>query len=148
MKLQKTIFSLGIAVVLALFINVAFSVAYEKPMYPDQSKCYGIDGKAIPVQTQSQCDAEMQAFEDASNKYSIVFFIFSLVSGIALLVLGLNVGFDESISWGLMFSGLFQLVFGTVQYWGELNKTVRLVLLGAALIVLFFVGNKAIWNRR
>jgi len=151
MSLQKVLFSIGIAIVLALFINVAFSLVYERPAYPEQSECYPkfVDGGDIPVSAQQQavCDAELDAFEDASKAYSLVFFIFSIFVGVALLAGGIYLSKNEAFSWGIMFAGLFQLIFGSAQYWGELNKVLRLVLLGAALVVLWFIAKKAGWNK-
>lgn len=149
MSLQKVLFSIGIAIVAALFINVLFSIAYERPTYPDQSKCYPAypDSKPISTTDQAACDAAQKSYEDANAQYSLVFFIFSLVAGIALLAAGIWMTKSEPWSWGLMFAGIFQLIFGSAQYWGELSKVVRLVLLGASLVVMYFIAKKAGWNK-
>lgn len=153
MNVQKTIFSLGIAVVLALFINVAFSLVWERPVYPDQPDCYpkyapdATSTTPITAQQQATCDAQVASYEKANNQYNLVFFVFSLIAGVALLAAGLYLTKNDAISWGVMFAGLFQLIFGSAQYWGELSKVLRLVLLGASLVVLFFIAKKAGWNK-
>jgi hypothetical protein len=150
-NVQKTVLALGIAVILALFLNVAFSIVYERPEYPDQSACYPKYGPMgdtpVPADVQAQCDAELAAYETASQKYSLVVFVFSLVVGVALLAGGVAWASNQPFSWGYMLAGLFQLVFGSAVYWGELSKVLRLVLLAGALVALWFVAKKAGWTK-
>lgn len=143
-KLQTVLFSLGIAVVLALFLNVGFSLVQERPEYPNMP-C-----QPVPIDkadTTGGCGESWQiaqdTYQEEMNQYNFKFFVFSLITGVALLVAGLVVS-NTAISWGMMFGGIFQLVFGAAMYWEQLNKYWKFGLLGAALVFLIMVAKKYI----
>lgn len=141
-KVKTALFSVGIAVVLALFLNVAFSLFYERPDWPSTActPLYKPDGTQQNYD-QSACDAAQAAYQKESDSYNFKLFIFSLVTGVGLLIAGLLIA-NSAIAWGAMFAGIFQLVFGAANYWSQLNKFWKFGLLGLALVFLIMIAKK------
>ncbi len=50
----------------------------------------------------------------------------------------------ESVSTGFLLAGIIGLVITATRYWNHLNNVIRLLLLGAALAVLIWLGYKKI----
>lgn len=140
---QTGLFTIGIAIVLSFFLNVGFSLVYDRPEYPIDVCSPRFDpgtGDVSKEFNQEECDIASQVYNDALQEYEFKRFVFSVVVGVILLAGGLalaNVGF---LSIGFMLAGVGQLIFGIGSYWDQLNEWARFVILGVALLILIFVG--------
>jgi hypothetical protein len=90
------------------------------------------------------CDLDWECRENyssADQNYRRNVFIVGLILGTLILVGGIFITLP-AISMGLMGGGLLTIIIAIMQYWSELAKWGRFIVLGLALAVLIWVGYK------
>lgn len=170
-RAKQVILSIAIALVLVFFVAYSISVFYESPDYEDfcgegeirvpklvgesinESACLDKEGKWTArdypcvvgdICLSGFCDQDFtcrQEYQDSRDVYNRDVFVVSLILGLVILVTGILLKL-ESVSVGIMGGGALLIVYGTMRYWGELGKYFRLVILGAVLAALIYLGYK------
>ena len=171
-KLKNTILGIAIAIIFFLFVAYAIEAFYEKPEYTDyceefktakivetQIACDEIGGKwtpyseiARPIENQpvpqGYCDIDFTCREEWQSVLKVrdrnIFFIATIIGLITVVVAVLLK--KESVSSGLMASGVFLIIYGTVRYWGDLSDVLRTLMLGLALAILIWLGYRKLPN--
>lgn len=157
-------------IVLNLFFNYAISLVYKSPDYnafcpteqvvtiPDnQNECVAKGGqwtdnsyytKPVPAplgvsEPRGYCDLQFtcrQDFEDANKTYSRNVFVVLVVLGALSVLVGNMFAANEVISSGLSLAGVLSFLIASVRYWGSANDLIRLIILGIALGLLFWIA--------
>ncbi|MFH1500896.1 MAG: hypothetical protein ABIE22_03025 [archaeon] len=163
---KSIILALAIAIILTAFIFQVISTIYESPewtdfcpesppLYNDEQNCTSAGGRwtadpsmdpSIPATPKSvgYCDITyncQKEFESADVAHRKKVFIIAVITGLIALIFGIILGL-QSVSLGLMGGGVITMFIGTVQYWDRLGKYLRLIILGAVLIILIWIGYK------
>ncbi len=163
----------GIVIVLNLFFNYALSLAYDRPEYeaycptsqvvimPDtQNECttqggqwtenvYGPVEAGVSKQT-GYCDLQFscrQDYEAAQKIYDRNVFAMLVVLGALMVLAGNFFKGNAVISSGLSLAGVLSFIIASMRYWGAANDLVRVVILGIALAILFWIAYKKFNDR-
>ncbi len=164
----------GIMIVLNLFFNYALSLAYKSPDYnafcptsqvvvsPDnQSECvaeggqwnqntyYGPTpaGEKVP---QGYCDLQYTCraeYETANKTYQRNVFVILVVLGALSVLAGNMLVANPVISSGLSLAGVLSFLIASVRYWSSANDVIRVIILGIALGLLFWIAVKKFNDR-
>ena len=175
-KAKQVILSIAIALVLVFFVAYGMNVFYESPKYQDfcddprvpklvgeelvnESVCLENGGRWTPRNypcleddlrcPDGFCDQDFECREEYQQErevYNRNVFITSSILGLAIVILGVLLKL-ESVSVGIMGGGALLIVYGTIRYWGELGKYIRLVILGLVLAALICLGYKKFRNK-
>jgi len=171
-KPKQVVLAIAIALVLVFFVGYGISVFYEEPEFEDfcgeepkisvenilnESSCLGQGGQWTPwgaseveipreviPKGEGHCDMFFecrQEYDDSRDVYNRNVFIIALILGLAIVVTGITLKL-ESVSIGIMGGGALLILYGTIRYWGELGKYIRLVILGLVLVALIYLGYK------
>lgn len=171
------VLAIAIALVLVFFVGYGISVFYEEPDFEEfcgvepkidvsnilnETSCleqggqwspWGVDGEsprvAVPVKREGYCDLYFECRQEFDGKWDVYnrnVFIISAILGLAIIVLGIVLKL-ESVSVGIMGGGALLILYGTMRYWGELGKYVRLAILGFVLVALIYLGYKKFGKR-
>ena len=169
-RIKSTILGISIAIVLVLFIFYGINTFYERPQYEDyceenlnriqidnEGECIQIGGQwtITPLRVieseenetkiKGYCDSTYTCrseFEDVREIYNRNVFIVAVILGlVGVLVGGIKLKL-ASVSAGIMGGGVLTLIWGTLQYWGNLADVGRFIVLGIVLAVLIWIGYK------
>ncbi len=103
---------------------------------------YGSNG-CIEKYNCNQCYKQQQ---DAQERHSMIIFYTAIVLGLIAIVIGFLLPLGSIHEWvglGFIIGGVLGLFIGTVQYWNELSRLIRpLVIFAELLVVLFIVYRK------
>jgi hypothetical protein len=167
---KKLILVLSIIIVLNLFFNYGIKTFYHSPNHDDfckpeimnktystQQDCqnigglwsdnpvYGIKTPSGLTEPKGYCNQTFTCqndYEGVREIYDRNVFIVLIIAGILSIVAGFLIAVSEAVSLGLSFGGLLSLLIGTIRYWSGMNDYLRFVILGAALIILVWLGIK------
>jgi len=167
-KVKENILAIAIAVILVLFIGYGTSTLYEAPDRSDYCKeeykdiqtkeeCEQEEGKWTYYQEEAprplegnrtgwcnqfyECEKE---YDGVRDMYERNVFIISLIIGIIAIILGGVVLASESVGAGVLGGGVLIVIYGTIRYWGDMSKYLRIIILGIVLFVLIWIGYKKI----
>ena len=88
-----------------------------------------------------ECNFCNKEFNDEQEKYNRnVFFIIAPI-GLFALIVGLFLTYDV-IGTGLMFSGILLIIYGTIIYFSEMSKWLRVLVVFIELVLLIIVSLK------
>lgn len=172
-KFQQVILALAIAIVLVAFVMYGISVIYEKPdwedycpeklhrkQYTDQASCESAGGLWSEDRTrpcpegvecpQGWCDATYtcrKEYESVREVYERNVFFVAAPIGLAVLIIGLLLRL-AAVSAGISIGGVVLIAIAVIRYWNELGKYVRLLLLGALLVILIWLAYKRFGNKK
>ena len=166
MDIRKILFGGALALVLVLFLGYSQTTFYPGPKYTDfcpeqqqlpllanESACLAVGGQwnpqpCAPMEQKcvpGYCDADFTCrnqFEAADEQHGKNAFFFLLVAGIVTFLLGLAFSKVAVVGAGIMTGSIFTLIYGSVRDWSAIGEIWRLIVLGAALIILIAVGYK------
>ncbi len=95
------------------------------------------------------CDYCSRTFNQANAKYNKNIFYISAIIGIIAIISGLYLPKTiDAISSGFMFGGILIITQGTFRVFGDLNKTLRVIVLGIELILLVWIGYKKVKDKK
>jgi len=161
-KVKQTILAVAIAIILVLFVGFGIDTIYDSPDYTDycnetirpmkldqnQVDCIDQGGEWIQNQENSYCDFS-EKYRECEEEYNQVkepyernVFIIALIIGLVAVIVGGLILSVESVGSGIMGGGVLILIYGTLRYWGELSKYLRVVVLGIVLAILIWIGYK------
>ena len=115
------------------------------------TKCYKEKGEvrskvdANGCETESYCDYCSKSLNEDMNKYNKNIFYISALVGIIAILVGLYLPKTiDAIASGFIFGGILILLQGTIRVFAfsELNKFVKVIILGIELILLVYLGYK------
>lgn len=89
----------------------------------------------------NECDYCGKEFEEANKEYNRnVFFIVAPV-GLVMIILGVfySVGFIGS---GFMFGGILSVAYGTIRYFSDMSKIMRVIVIFIELVIVVWLGLK------
>lgn len=103
------------------------------------------NGREIPVtgycNLQYTCQKE---FDTANKAYSRNVFVALVVLGVISLGVSFALAATPAVSLGLSLGGLLSLVIASMRYWSYMEGYLRVIVLGAALVALIWLGIKKI----
>lgn len=169
-KLKNTILGIAIAIIFFLFVAYAIEAFYDKPdleeyceefktaeQIESEQQCELVGGKWFefssprtptegePIIT-GNCDRDFTCRQEWQLDLRVrdrnIFFIATIIGLITVIVAVLLK--KEVVSSGLMASGVFLIIYGTVRYWGDLSDVLRTLMLGLALAILIWLGYRKI----
>ncbi|HLC56662.1 MAG TPA: hypothetical protein VJJ23_05485 [Candidatus Nanoarchaeia archaeon] len=120
---------------------------------PEAQQCQIDKGQPVPKQdargclVYDKCDYCNRDLTKAQEPYNRNVFIIMAVIGILAIIFGLywNVDF---LSGGALFGGILTLLIGTIRYFGNANKILRVIILLAEILILIFIGYKKVADRK
>ncbi|MES2214080.1 MAG: hypothetical protein V4465_01670 [Patescibacteria group bacterium] len=167
---------IGIVIVTNLFLNYAISLVYKSPDYlaycPNQQvneivtkdECVAVGGQwnaypqekvaptpvgSLDVRPVGYCDPQFtcrQEYDTAQKSYDRNIFVALVALGALLVLLGNFFKGNDVISQGLSLAGVLSFIIASMRYWGNANDAIRVLILGIALLVLFWVAYKKFKN--
>ena len=170
--IRRIIVILVIAVLFTMLINVSHDAVYPQPEYNDfcrdnypkamriqPEQCpdiqtvecargqtaYRYDAKGCP--SEAYCETCNEELQQAQERYSIVVFIVSAITGLVALVVGLHVNLNEWIGSGFLLGGLLTILVGTIRYFGEMGRYVRPVVILFELVLVVYLTYKKLGKR-
>lgn len=139
-------FAVGLTIALILPFVVYYGVIAYSPAakYHHQAKENFLqtfekvitEGKKSDVARPVQMEAEYRAGAKEFNKH---LFLVAVPVGVLSIAVGL-VFSVPGIGLGLMFGGIFTLIYGYFTYWDDLGVRVKFISLFIGLIILIFAG--------
>ncbi len=175
-KILKWSVIIGIVIVLNLFFNYALSSAYKEPDFnvycpsqqvneaiTAQKQCTDIGGQwnandgngkidltkySTPVA--GYCDPQFtcrQEYDTARKVFDRNVFVVLVILGALSVLVGNFFKGNEVISSGLALGGVLSFVIASVRYWSSANDYVHIVILGIALVILFWIAMKKFRNQ-
>jgi putative Mn2+ efflux pump MntP len=144
----------GIALIFPLLVYYGAATFYPMPKYQDVVTA-ALVSPANPApeqrkdyEEQRQKQREQQlAYNAAAKDFARVLVAVSTPLGAAAILVGAYLAL-ESIGTGLIFGGIFTVVWGYWGYWQYLDDWIRFVSLLAGFAILIFVGYRRIAGGR
>ncbi len=147
----KIIYSLFLALLVALFIGVGISAFYPAPKSPDYpislQKPSAVTSNGSTVETTEQEAARIQYDTDQKQyskdyaKYNQNVSIIAVAAAVIVLVISLTlVQSILLISDGLLFGGVLTLLYGIIRGFMSDSNSIRFVVVAVGLVVALIVG--------
>jgi hypothetical protein len=89
-----------------------------------------------------ECSACQKENQDRQERHSMVLFYVAVILGIVAIIVGFMLPLGSVHEWvglGFIIGGVISMFIGTVQYWGELSRLARPIVIGLELAVLLFI---------
>lgn len=113
----------------------------EQKGFPD----YLYDANGCPIEYKG-CNFCQRDFDNANQKYNLIFFILSSVLAIVAIGIGLLLptknSLNEWIATGFMLGGLVTLFFGTFRYYEYLGRFVKPIVILVELLIVIYLSYK------
>ncbi|MBI2581443.1 hypothetical protein HYV85_06615 [Candidatus Woesearchaeota archaeon] len=93
--------------------------------------------------TEAYCEMCGKLFNDVNNRRNSNVFVILVVFGVAAIITGIAVK-AEAVANGFLFGGILSLVIAAIRNWGQLQDAIKLIILGAVLALLIWVGYKKV----
>ena len=144
MLAKKFALGFGIAIILPMLVNYGVSVFSPSPRWRDyHGSEYYQGSQGISLEQKAKLNEERKKqtdkYRNAQKVYQRNLFFVSVPVGIISIILG-SVILIQAVGTGLMFGGIFTLIYGYCWYWSELQDWMRFLSLLAAFAVLIFIG--------
>jgi len=102
---------------------------------------YGEDGCAI----EPYCDTCNFKLQEAQKKHNFIVFIVSSIAGLIGIAIGLYLPkkknpINEWLGTGFLLGGLFTILFGTVQYFSELGRYTKPIVIFIELVLVIYLA--------
>ncbi|MCX6742034.1 MAG: hypothetical protein NTX24_02560 [Candidatus Pacearchaeota archaeon] len=130
-------------------VNCTFSQQLQN----ETDQCYGDGGQPTYNHDENGCSISLKkcdfcnkSFEEAMKKRGNLVFVFSLIIGIIVLLIGYLLLSTEPIGISLIASGVWALFYGAINNWRNLVSVWKFLLLLIAFIVIIFLAFKV--NRK
>ncbi len=170
-KILKWSVIIGIIIVLNLFFNYALSLAYKEPDFnvfcPNTEQVVEANTKNSCVDKGGQwnentayapqkmeavgyCDLQFtcrQGYEAARKVFDRNVFVVLVILGALSVLVGNFFKGNEVISSGLALGGVLSFIIASIRYWSSANDYVHIVILGIALVILFWIAMKKFRNQ-
>lgn len=120
---------------------------------PESSECYNaggfpdVDYNASGCPIYKSCNFCQRDFDSARKVHDRNVFFITAPLGIIAIIFGIYFGIDF-IGSGFMFGGIATLFYGTVRYFGEADKYIRVLIILLELLILVWIGYKKLWPKQ
>ncbi len=91
----------------------------------------------------TECDFCNKDYDEAVRKYNDNMFVILAIIGAIAIIFGVYYKI-EFIGTGFMFSGIFLMLFGTIQNFSQFNKFVRVLVVALELALVIFIAYKKV----
>ncbi len=118
-----------------------------------ETQCYADKGQVVydydtkGCQVYKDCDFCQRDFDDQRKIHDRNIFLITAPLGLIAIIFGLYFGIDF-IGSGFMFGGIATLFYGTVRYFGEANKYLRVLIILIELLIVVWIGYKKLWAKQ
>ena len=92
------------------------------------------------------CDYCSKEFDDARKVYNRNLFLITSPVGVAAIIFGVYFAI-EFLAAGFMYGGILLLAYGTIRYFGDMSKFLRVIVLGVELILMIWLGYKKLTDK-
>jgi|SRR3989344_3668360 len=103
------------------------------------------DANSCPIY--AGCNYCQKDFDSVRKIHDRNIFLITAPLGIIAIIFGLYFGIDF-IGSGFMFGGIATLFYGTIRYFGEANKYLRVIIIFAELLIVVWIGYKKLWAKQ
>lgn len=147
---KKIAVGFGIAVIFPMLMHYGARTLHAPPDWKDYARpMYPSKYEAMTAEERAQYEAEEQALQEKHRKeereFQKVLFAVTVPAGLIAIIAGAVITVS-AIGTGLIFGGIFSLIDGYINFWGELPDILRFISLLGGFAVLLFVGFKKIRN--
>ncbi len=118
--------------------------AYNQCLMDGATPVFDYNQTGCPVY--ESCNFCNKEFDEAQKSYSRNIFIIVGIIGIIAIFAG-TLWRIEFLGTGLMFGGIFLLFYGTVRYFGDADKTLRVLIVFAELLIVIWIGYKKLYKK-
>ena len=162
--IREKLLTIAIAIILTMFIFYGISTFYPRPEWDDMCKdvgaamtkaeCETANGEwsyeeraPRPVKLEEDEEYELgyckcTVYEDARETRSRFVFIVALILGLIAVLIGTMYLKLPSVASGIMSGGILTVIFGTMQFWGDMPDFARFICLGIVLAILIVIAYK------
>ena len=147
-RIKHNILAIAIAIIFVMFVGYGIETFYDSPDYSDFC-----DERSVLARFEEPQELNKSYFEECREEYDSVrepynrnVFIIALVIGMIAIIVGGVILSIESVGSGIMGGGVLLVIYGTMRYWGEMSKYIRIIILGLVLAVLIWIGYKKLRN--
>ena len=143
-NILKVAYTLFVAVLIALFVGFGLSVFYpgpKMPEYPTGSNSYDKEPSAEQKQKQDEYQKQYEAYDDEVKSYNQTASTITL--GVSVLLLVISLVFEKKIriiANGILFGGLFTLIYSLGLGFMVDNRVYSFVVVSASLLLVLVLG--------
>ncbi|HLC71983.1 MAG TPA: hypothetical protein VJH37_00205 [Candidatus Nanoarchaeia archaeon] len=101
---------------------------------------YNLDEKGCQTSFK-ECNYCQRDFDQALQKYNRNVFYIVTPLGLLAIIFGLFIGL-EVVGSGMMFGGILLMAYGTMRYFSNMSKIMRVVVIGVELLLLIIISIK------
>ncbi len=91
--------------------------------------------------TEAYCEMCGKLFNDVNNRRNSNVFVVLVVIGVVSIMAGIILK-AEAVANGFLFGGILSLIIAAIRNWGQLQDAIKLIILGAVLALLIWIGYK------
>ncbi|MEK6854331.1 MAG: sodium/calcium exchanger protein [Nanoarchaeota archaeon] len=89
--------------------------------------------------TEAYCELCGKMFNDINNRRNSNVFVILVVFGVAAIIAGMVLK-AEAVANGFLIGGILSLIVAAIRNWGQLQDAIKLIILGAGLALLIWIG--------
>ena len=151
-KVSKWSLIIAIFILLNLFINVSLSLFLvspnysdfcpERPFRPMLAEMTSAEQEAFYAEEMETYDQCQQEYNVARESYDQKVFIILISIGVIIFALSLLPSLNYVLSTALSLGAVLNFIIASMRYWSSADDLLRVIILGAALIVLIWLGIK------
>ncbi len=93
--------------------------------------------------TEAYCEMCGKLFNDVNNRRNSNVFVILVVFGVAAIIAGMVLK-AEAVTNGFLIGGILSLIIAAIRNWGQLQDVIKLIILGAVLALLIWIGYKKV----
>lgn len=142
----KTAYSVFLGILIALFVGFGIQTFYPAPESPNYPETLNLIGKDGPTEEQKAVEKQWQqrqeAWENKIKPYNRNVSIMAL--GIAVVLVAISLLLAEKkysfASDGIMFGGIFTLIYGLGRGFAAQDAKYSFIAVGIGLVVVFVIG--------
>ena len=145
-KAIRTLYTLFLGVMIVLFIGFGINTFYSQPSapeYPAYTQTYEDSTKQIDEQNriQKEYETKQKAYEKKNASYSRNVAIITLVASVGLVYVSVAQAKKLGIlSDGVMFGGLFTLIYAIIRSVATNNKQFIFIAVSVSLAIVIYLG--------
>lgn len=143
-RLLRLLYTVFLGILLAIFVGVGVNTFYagpKAPDYPVSLNTYGKELTAEQAQLQRQFDQQQQTYEKAMKPYNRNVSMITLGAAVALLTVSLLFGHRiRIIADGIMFGGLFTLLYSLGRSFASQDSKYIFAVVSVALVLVLSLG--------
>ena|SRR5438105_13279178 len=140
----------GIAIIFPLLVYYGVATFYPAPNRQPLVTTVAPGPNASPEERRECADQQrkqQEAFNAATKEFARVHVLVSVLLGVAAILIGAYLTL-HAISTGLIFGGIFTIVWGSWSFWQYVEDWVRFLSLLTGFAILLFLGYRRVLGGR